>query len=538
MGTLQDFQKRRRTLMDTIGATSDLDPSTVQGLVEPVLTNAEATLTQLSNQYKTLNAEKVSLEKKLAALQIASETTQRTSSATIDQLKADKLSLEQRLAASTARIINVKSATDLQSVLDNTIGDPHEKAKALSDAVRRAYVSDMAKGIILYDPTLDEEMNFWRSKDVPCPTPAAEGLKSLHSVPVFTGDNQGPTWVQFEHPWLIAIRNRNLSEQTLRTALASKLQGPAGMFYIAIPMVETKGFADVMDILRERYTLDTTAASHLVDTTTQNASESVESYAAKMLVAARGLMPRPPKELQVIRFPEGQTFVFPNPLVTEQNEQYKSGMDQVHVQLCNPFLRGLKPEIRARLHSKRYVRFDVAKQAAVEAEWMLTFEGVTVPVYNVQTDNADEEVVHALTRGGKNTRGTFRGRGRGGSFRGSRGRGRGGGSFYPPRGAGNAKPNSDRTRGECFTCHKKGHFTRDCPMNLERSNNALTGQFRVTLSQQEMKQLQKLANAEKNKGNSGNWKKQFINFIDEVIEQDADSYVFESAEDEIGGNSE
>jgi hypothetical protein len=317
----------------------------------------------------------------------------------------------------------------------------------------------------------------------------SEGLKSLQSIPVFTGDHTLP-WLQFEHRWIIAIKNRNLSEQTLRTALASKLQGVAFTYYLSLDRVETLSFSEVLSLMRKRYTQDSTTAINHVRSISQNPHEPVEDYSARLLIAAKGMMPEGPRELVVLKYSSGDQYVFPNPLKADQERAYEAQYELAKIQLTPYFLGGLRSDIRQLLTSDKYVNFDDLVSAAVKAEWMRNSSSRSAHVHNLEGSQEGSQEAEANAAFG-NYRGRGRGRGRG--ARGGGGRG----NFTPGNarggGQGNQHQNDQKsTESKCWNCNEIDHFSRNCPYERaeQKGSNSKqnNGRFkRIPISSQDYK---------------------------------------------------
>lgn len=280
-------------------------------------------------------------------------------------------------------------------------------------------------------------------------------MKALQSIPDFQGGNESQ-WRAFEHPWIVAIRNRSITEQDLRTTLYQKLKGPAATFYLSIPGIETMSFGNIMTKLREQYTADTLTAFNKISSMTQKPNELVTDFAARMIVEGKGSMPRAPHELAVL-MAGNKTYVMPNPMREEEEATFPERLAESQSKLANSYLRGLRPDITSRLTSEKYTDFNQVVEAAKKAEWMKD---------SIQTGmiHTLEVEVNAMSLGAKKT-----------NF-----------SKFEKRDPGGQK------NGACFRCGKTGHWAAECRLpgasvamteqaNFQRSKAQLTSRRQFPL---------------------------------------------------------
>jgi hypothetical protein len=362
---------------------------------------------------------------------VASQTAQKSLKTTVTEKEDEILKLNNQLST-----IDCSSPVEINTFLANNDRLGFErKYQELSKRVRDAiHKSTPDKKPVLRKPTVTEELEYWRKTGENEPgRDRNHDMKALSAISDFSGGSES-LWRAFEHPWIVAIRNRAITENDLRTTLFQKLKGTAAIFYLSIAGIETMSFGEIMEVLREKYTSDPLTAMNKISGMTQKPSESVEDFAARMIVEGKGSMPSAPAELAVL-MAGTQNFVMPNPLREEETVTFKQRLSESQAKLTNAFLRGLRPDITSRMTSEKYTTFEQVKKAAESAEWM--------------KDSIQTGMIHTLNVGvnAMNIRGQDR-------FK--------------------NKDQNQQKSDACFRCGKTGHWAAECRYPV--ATGAPTGQ--------------------------------------------------------------
>lgn len=328
------------------------------------------------------------------------------------------------------KVIDVTSPVKIAEFLALKDGTYMENRTSLSDQARMALQQSHIPGNpkpVLREPTVSEELDYWRNAS---PVDDHNGrhhdMKVLTIIPEFSGGNE-TLWRAFEHPWIMAIRNRKVTEADMKTVLFQKLQGPAKTLYLSIPGVEGMPFGEIMDRFRKEYVSDQLTAFNRINAMSQKHNETVRDFANRMILEGVGSMPKAPRELSVL-VADKATYVIPNPAKKEEDESFPQRYAESQARLANAFLRGLRPEITARLTSERYTEFEQVVEAAKKAEWM--------------KDSVSTGMIHSLEAevNSMNVRdraaGRFKAKGRG--------------------------QQNNQQNDACFRCGKSGHWAAEC----------------------------------------------------------------------------
>ncbi len=249
-------------------------------------------------------------------------------------------------------------------------------------------------------------------------------------------------WRQWEYPWIQAVRNRKITEADLKTALFQRLQDSAAQYYMSIENIETLSFGEILQKLRDRYTHDKLRSENLVRGISQQPKEDVRDYAARMINAAKGMLPEQPRQLKVL-ITDTKSYVIPNPELEEELAKHTAVNNIALSQLTGYFLAGLRPEITSRLPTRKYADFHELVRSAEDAQWIKDSIAMGM-IHSVQEDNSDE--VNAMTKG-KQDKAPFRGKGKGQSK-------------GQDQATGNSKPGKMML---CYRCKQPGHLIRNCP---------------------------------------------------------------------------
>jgi hypothetical protein len=323
--------------------------------------------------------------------------------------------------------LDCSGSSEIELFLANNAHLSFEKRyQELSSRVRASILNGAPdKRPALLETTVSEELTYWRKAGENDPE-RKHDMRVLTSIADFEGTSESE-WRAFEYPWIVAIRNRNVLEHDLKTVLYQKLKKSAATFYLSIPAIETMGFGEVMQKLREQYTSDTLTALNRISGMTQKPGEKVTNFVARMTVEAKGCMPKAPAELVALVIGD-KRYVLPNPLREEDKLAFSEKLEQAQAKLTNSLLRGLRPDITSRMTSAKYTTFEQVKQAAENAEWMNQS-------INTGMIHTLEVGVNAMNLGGRN-------------------------KFNKNRNQFQKKNDA------CFRCGKGGHWASECKVHM------------------------------------------------------------------------
>ena len=325
--------------------------------------------------------------------------------------------------------LDCSGPAEIDLFLANNAHLSHEKRyQELSVRVRATILNGTPdKKPILVEPTVSEELEYWRKAGENDPgRDQKHDMRALTAIVDFKGGNESE-WRAFEYPWIVAIRNRNITEHDLKTVLYQKLKDSAATFYLSIPGIESMGFGEVMQRLREQYTSDPLTALNKISGMAQKSGEDVSIFAARMTVEAKGCLPKAPAELAVMVVGT-KRYVLPNPKREDEQALYPDRLAQAQAKLTNAFLRGLRPDVTSRMASVKYTDFEQVKQAAEAAEWM----NKSISTGMIHTL---EVGVNAMNLGGQNR-------------------------------FSKNKNQSQKKSDACFRCGKHGHWASDCRVQM------------------------------------------------------------------------
>jgi hypothetical protein len=180
-----------------------------------------------------------------------------------------------------------------------------------------------------------------------------------------------------ELPFIMAVRNPHISEEDLKTALMSRMQGNAEQFLLVQPNITSMTFDQIMTLCRQRFYVTKNRAAARTKNTYQLDKESVQVYAERLQVASLQLLPTEPSQIKglVVRnnpdTQDGLTAMpIPNPFQQEDALCYDQEVKTVGRTLITNFVKGLKTSIRQKLHSIRLdeLSFQEVVAAAIQEE--------------------------------------------------------------------------------------------------------------------------------------------------------------------------
>jgi hypothetical protein len=248
--------------------------------------------------------------------------------------------------------------------------------------VRQTKSADPNSPIQIRPATISEELWYYRQLGGRTQNTLRHDLKALEKIPIFLADETDPCkldakWRAMELPFIMAVRNRHISEEDLKTALMSRMQGNAEQFLLAQPNITSMTFDQIMTLCRQRFYVTENQAAAGTKNTYQLDKESVQVYAERLQVASLQLLPTKPSQLKglVVRnnpdTQDGLTAMpIPNPFQQEDALRYNQEVKTVGRTLITDFVKGLKTSIRQKLHSIRLdeLSFQEVVAAAVREE--------------------------------------------------------------------------------------------------------------------------------------------------------------------------
>jgi hypothetical protein len=125
--------------------------------------------------------------------------------------------------------------------------------------VRQAKSADPNLPIQVRPATIAEELWYYRQVGGRTQETLRHDLKALEKIPVFLADETDACRLDakwraiIELPFIMAVRNRDISEEDLKTALMSRMQGNAEQFLLAQPNITNMTFDQIMRLCRQRF---------------------------------------------------------------------------------------------------------------------------------------------------------------------------------------------------------------------------------------------------------------------------------------------
>jgi hypothetical protein len=254
--------------------------------------------------------------------------------------------------------------------------------RELAAMVRQAKSADPNSPIQLRPATIAEELWYYRQVGGQTADTLRHDLKALEKIPVFLADETDPCrldakWRAMELPFIMAVRNRHITEEDLKTALMSRMQGNAEQFLLAQPNIANISFDAIMTLCRARFYVTENQAAARTKNTYQLDKEAVQVYAERLQVASLQLLPTRPSQLKglVLRnmpeSPDGLAALpIPNPFQQEDDLRYDQEVKTIGRTLITDFVKGLKASIRQKMHAARLdqLSFQEVVAAAVREE--------------------------------------------------------------------------------------------------------------------------------------------------------------------------
>jgi hypothetical protein len=277
--------------------------------------------------------------------------------------------------------VSIQAYIDRRKAEDADITFEQIRAE-IAAMVRQAKSADPNSPIQIRPATISEELWYYRQLGGRTQDTLRHDLKALEKIPVFLADETDPCkldakWRAMQLPFIMAVRNRHISKEDLKTALMSRMQGNAEQFLLAQPNITSVTFDQIMTLCRQRFYVTENQAAARTKNTYQLDKESVHVYAERLQVASLQLFPTKPSQIKgfvVQNNPDTQdgltAMPIPDPFQQEDALRYDREVKLVGRTLITNFFKGLKTSIRQKLHSIRLdeLLFQEVVAAAVREE--------------------------------------------------------------------------------------------------------------------------------------------------------------------------
>ncbi|HLP43743.1 MAG TPA: zinc finger CCHC domain-containing protein, partial [Candidatus Nanoarchaeia archaeon] len=312
------------------------------------------------------NEKIVAARRSLATATFQDENEKKAIEATITELEAELERLTTAAQAGQAiQQVDLKNPTAVTAFLNRETSFETQR-KNLSKQARTEYLSGRLTDFDFRDPSVKEELNYWKQMGK---GNEKTDIKALTAIPSFNGESEA-AWRAFEMPWLMAVKDRAITEENLKTTLYQRLTGSAATYYLSLPRVQSMSFGEILQELCNKYTSTPFAAQGRVKGMTQGIRESVSDFAARMRVSAKSFYPPEPRELKVLKVAANIEYVIPNPMKAEEEKEYMMQYNRSEAAIASNYLQGLCPEIQMRLNAKKYETLNKIIREAEAAEWM------------------------------------------------------------------------------------------------------------------------------------------------------------------------
>ena len=350
----------------------------------------------------------------------------------IQQLEVERDQLRVQPVVVQLNLTQYNDVNNLITRREAVVGATFEQVRRELAQMVRAELLTVANTLVkVRDTTVEEELYFYRNVGGRTQADVRNDMKALNSIPVFNGDDADVAvldakWRTFELPFIMAVRNRHISEEDLRTALISRLQGKAGIFFMGQANNINMSFGEILAACRKRYVIGKTQAQVRVKGVRQKEKDTVQDYVSQLNVTALSMLPSPPRRLKSLitnGHPANGEFAYPipNPMEQEETREYQSRLGVVQNGMIGDFVGGLKPAIRQKMQTLNLntIAYQEAIDAAVQAEeWLSMYPGEFSRVtYHTEDDVGAQ--ANVLNQQGK--------------------------------------------KGGCFNCGDPNHWRRECP---------------------------------------------------------------------------